>query len=147
MKITKKISTDKFIKDAKKMPLDEYLENAPKGDVANDLLMEYVSEYSNGNIAEIARKAGIDDSYCRKIISGKRNPRRDILILIGAFGLGLEFEELQYLLKRSGVSELSPNNGERDAIIVYGIQNGKSKDDINLSLSYKGFELLNDEKE
>ena len=80
MKITKKIATDKFIKDAEKLPLDTYLENAPKGQVAMELLAEYVQEYSNGNIADIARDAGMDDSYCRKILSGKRNPRRDIYI-------------------------------------------------------------------
>lgn len=145
MKITKKISTDKFIKEATKMPLEDYLENAPKGNVANDLLIKYVSEYSDGNIAEISRRAGIDDSYCRKIIAGRRKPRRDIFILIGAFGLHLEFDKLQYLLKRSGWSELSPNNGERDAIIIHGIRNGKSKDEINLDLSCKGFGILNEE--
>lgn len=145
MKITNKISTNKFIDKAKEMSLDPYLEKTPKGNIGNDLLKEDVRKYSNGNIADIARDAGIDDSYCRKIISGKRNPRRDILILIGAFGLKLEFEDLQYLLKRNGMAELSPNNGERDAIIVHGIQNGKSRDEIELNLCDKGFSRLNEE--
>lgn len=145
MKILKKISTNKFIKEAKEKSLDEYITSAPKGDVANNLLIEYLNKYSNGNIAEIARKARIDDSYCRKIIAGKRKPRRDILILIGAFGLGLKFDELQYLLKRNGVAQLSPNNGERDAIITHGIQNGNDVDEINLNLSIRGYKILNEE--
>lgn len=145
MKITNKISTNKFIDQAKEISLKDYLQAAPKGNVGNDLLEEYVRKYSNGNIADIARNAGIDDSYCRKIISGKRNPRRDILILIGVFGLQLEFDELQYLLKRSGMAELSPNNGERDAIIVHGIQNGKSMEEIELNLFNKGFQRLNED--
>jgi transcriptional regulator with XRE-family HTH domain len=147
MKITKKISTQEFIKKAENEKIDEYLEDVPKGDVSNDTLFEFINTHGNLSPAEIAKRAGIDDSYFRKIYNRERkHPARDLLILIGRFGIGLNLSELQYLLKRYGCSELSPNNGERDAIIVYGICNGKSKEEINEDLNKKNHKMLNEDK-
>ncbi len=49
--------------------------------------------------AQIARDAWLDESYVSRLLSGERdNPSREVLILLGSWGLELAVEEVDELL-------------------------------------------------
>lgn len=72
---------------------------------------------------EAINNSAISQIYGYQIFSGKRpNPSRDkILQLI--FGMSLNLEDSQRLLKLAGVSELYPRI-KRDSIILFAINKG-----------------------
>lgn len=72
--------------------------------------------------AKVARDSGLEKAYVYQIFDGKRYPSRDKLIAI-AFGLHLNSEETQRMLKLGGCSELYPRVA-RDAVILFAIQRG-----------------------
>lgn len=74
--------------------------------------------------ADVVRNSLLDRAYVYQIFSGERMPSRDKLIAI-AFGLCLNEEETQKLLKLSGNRELYARD-ERDALILFSLQRGKS---------------------
>lgn len=70
--------------------------------------------------SKVVVSSGLEKSYVFQIFKGQKNPSRDKLIAI-AFGMQLNEEETQRLLKIAGHSELYPRI-KRDAIILYAIQ-------------------------
>lgn len=72
--------------------------------------------------ADVWRDSGIEKAYVYQIFDGKKCPSRDKLIAI-AFGLHLNSEETQRMLKLGGCSELYPRVA-RDAVILFAIQRG-----------------------
>ncbi len=70
------------------------------------------------------RLAGLDRTYGHQIFNGTRNPSRDKLIQL-AFGLGLDVEETQALLKTAQKSPLYPRL-LRDAAIMRCLHDGKT---------------------
>ncbi len=77
-----------------------------------------------------------------KIFNGKKQPSRDKLIAI-AFGLHLDTEETQRMLKLGGCSELYARI-PRDAAILFAIQRGMSLMDTETALHDNGFPTLHD---
>jgi len=72
--------------------------------------------------AAVVRDSGLEKAYVYQIFDGKKLPSRDKLIAI-AFGLHLNSEETQRMLKLGGCSELYPRMA-RDAVILFAIQRG-----------------------
>lgn len=137
-------STAKLEKIASTMDQERFLSrvlNTPKDNNPSRLLNKYMQE-KQMTISEIARRAGIDENYCGKILNGKRmNPSRDYLILIG-IALNLNVEQLDFMLRRYGKAELLPNDSKRDAIIFHGIANKKDKKEINFDLEREKQEVF-----
>jgi transcriptional regulator with XRE-family HTH domain len=88
------------------------------------LFHEYLSELckSLGYVPEqIIKLAGIERTYGHQLFNGTRNPSRDKVIQL-AFGLGLDIEGTQKLLKIAQKNELYPKI-KRDAAILYCLNN------------------------
>lgn len=79
--------------------------------------------------AAVIKSSGPTDSYAFQIFQGFKSPSRDKLLAL-AVGLGVTFDECQKLLKLAGVNELYVKN-RRDAIIIYGIENGLAVPELN----------------
>jgi len=93
-------------------------------------------------VADVIRDSGLTKSYVHQIFNGKKQPSRDKLIAI-AFGLHLNVEDTQRMLKLGGCSELFVRVA-RDAVILFAIQNGMSLMDTETSLHDNGFPTLHD---
>ena len=78
--------------------------------------------------------------YLHQLFSGRRNPSRDKLICL-SFGLGLQLEDAQELLRRSGYAELYAKD-KRDAIMTFGLTHGKSLNEVNDDLFDNNVETL-----
>ena len=91
-------------------------------------------------LASVIRRSGLVKSYVHQIFNGEKRPSRDKLIAL-AFGLKLNEEETQRMLKLGGCSELFPRI-ERDALILFNIQHGKSIYETDKTLYELGFDTL-----
>ena len=69
--------------------------------------------------AEVFEWIALERTMGYRIMSGTRNPSRNVLLRI-AFVLSLSLEETQYLLNVGGKAALYPRV-RRDALLVYGI--------------------------
>ncbi len=88
------------------------------------ILNELIAE-KGMSVADVIRGSGLTKPYVHKIFNGKANkPSRDKLIALG-FGLKLNSDELNELLKTAEYRELHPKV-MRDAIIIKSLQQGKS---------------------
>lgn len=95
--------------------------------------------------SDVVKGSHLDKAYVYQIFSGRRMPSRDKLIAI-AFGLRLNEEEVQRMLKLSGNLELYVRD-ERDTLILFSIQRGKNVFDTNFLLDEYGFLPLGDAHE
>lgn len=92
--------------------------------------------------SDVVVKTGLDKAYVYQIFAGKKNPSRDKLITI-AFGMKLSEEETQQMLKLSGHRALWVKD-ERDALILFSIQRGKSLEYVHMELERYGLDPLAD---
>lgn len=67
--------------------------------------------------ARVIERSGVDRSYAYQIFSGKRKPSRDKVLML-AFGMSLDVEETQALLKAAQMSQLYPKL-KRDAAVLF----------------------------
>ncbi|MCM1023610.1 MAG: helix-turn-helix transcriptional regulator [Prevotella sp.] len=104
-------------------------------DCLNELLQE-----KGIDLKEAVKKSCIERTYAYHIFSGKKVPSRDKLIAI-AFGMGLDLEETQRLLKRTRNRPLYPKD-ERDSVIIYSLLNGLQMGITNERLYERGFDLI-----
>lgn len=121
--INKNNSTDELLKLLKNEQNIENFINTNKEDFIDMPLHLYLATLlKNYSISknEAINNSAISQIYGYQIFSGKRpNPSRDkILQLI--FGMSLNLEDSQRLLKLAGVSELYPRI-KRDSIILFAI--------------------------
>ena len=91
-------------------------------------------------VADVIRDSGLNKSYVHQIFNGEKKPSRDKLIAI-AFGLHLNAEETQRMLKLGGCSELYTRT-ERDALILFAIHHGKGISDTDDALYERGHDTL-----
>lgn len=89
---------------------------------------------------QIMKNAHLEKSYGYKLFSGARNPSRDTALQL-AFGLGLDLDETQQLLKIARVALLHPKI-KRDAIITFCLMNHINLTDTQIILQKKGFPVL-----
>ena len=106
-------------------------------------LSEYLSKQlyqKDLKVADVIRDSGLTKSYVHQIFNGAKKPSRDKLIAI-AFGLHLNAEETQRMLKLGGCSELYTRT-ERDALILFAIHHGKGINDTDDELYERGYDTL-----
>ena len=90
--------------------------------------------------SQVIRNSMLNTIYGQQIFAGTKTPSRDKLLAI-VFGLQLDFEETDTLLKQQGYARLYPRR-TRDAIIVYGLLHGLSLLDTNTLLYENELETL-----
>ncbi len=117
--------------------LDEYLESI-EGKF-NGTFSEYMQQMIDArgiSVAELARISKIERTYCYQIMSGKKNPRRDKILLM-ALAIGMTYEETQRALEISNAGVLYVKS-KRDSAIIYGINKKLSVMDVNSILKQIG---------
>lgn len=90
--------------------------------------------------SEAIRGSMLNTIYGQQIFAGTKTPSRDKLLAI-AFGMNLNFEETDTLLKQQGYARLYPRK-ERDAVIIYGLLHKLSLLDTNTLLYENDMETL-----
>ncbi len=122
--------------------IDEYLDENQEY-MLNQSLREHLNALLVQKgllVADVARESQLDRKYVYQIFDGKKHPSRDKLIAI-AFGLGLDEEETQRMLKVSGNKELYVRN-KRDAVILFALQRKKTLMETNDLLDDHGMTAL-----
>ncbi|MBQ9001327.1 MAG: XRE family transcriptional regulator [Eggerthellaceae bacterium] len=104
-----------------------------------DYIAQLSDERSLKHEAVIAR-AGLERSFGHRLFNGMRKPSRDTVLQL-AFGLGLDCDGAQQLLKVAGASALHPKV-KRDAVIAYCLHNGCSLMDAQELLYENALPLL-----
>lgn len=107
----------------------------------------YISElcHAAGQVpGQIIKKAGIERTYGHQLFNGTRKPSRDKSLQL-AFGLGLNVEETQKLLKLAQKSELYPKI-KRDAVILYCLSHHMEALETQETLQRLGLTLLGGEE-
>lgn len=88
----------------------------------------------HATVAQVCRKAGIDNAYGNQIFNGTaKNPHRDYIIRL-AFGFEMNYNETQELLRIADKSELCANDVARDNVIVRALGCDYSLDSIAATL-------------
>lgn len=90
--------------------------------------------------ADVVRASGLNRAYVYQIFLGRKYPSRDKVIAL-AFGLGLNAQEVQTLLKQAGYRELYPRD-PRDALLLFAIERRKTIIDANELLYEHNIEVL-----
>ena len=90
--------------------------------------------------AQVVEDSGVDKAFVYQIFNGSKRPSRDKLIAI-TFGMRLNEEETQRVLKIAGHSELYPRV-PRDALSLFSIQRGMDIWQTDDALDKNGFPTL-----
>lgn len=93
--------------------------------------------------AKVIEQAGIESSYGQSIFRGTRRPSRDKVLQL-AIGFPLTIEETQRTLLLAKKRELHPKI-ERDAVIIFALNNKNTYADVQLLLEDMKLPLLGDE--
>jgi transcriptional regulator with XRE-family HTH domain len=116
-------------------------------DNKSEFLSDTVSEVLNKLLikkdlkkSEVVKASNLHRSYVYEIFNGDKVPSRDKIIAI-AFGMCLDLDETQQLLKRCGHRELYSRD-RRDSIIMFALNNKKSLIDCNILLSDSTEEII-----
>ena len=88
----------------------------------------------------ILKRGNIDISFGHRIFAGRRNPSRDTVLQL-AFGLELDAEETQQLLKIARATAMHPRV-KRDAVIAYCLQHHYSLMDTQEVLFTNGIPAI-----
>lgn len=90
--------------------------------------------------ADVVRDSLLNRTYVYQIFDGRRMPSRNKLIAV-AFGMHLSDEETQAMLKLSGYRKLYAKD-ERDAILLFSLNQKKNIEETNELLYDHGLEVL-----
>lgn len=93
-------------------------------ELLNELLIKKNLEKPN-----IIKNSNLTRSYGYQIFNGDKKPSRDKLIAL-SFGMELDLEETQNLLKKSGYRELYSRDS-RDSIIIFAINKKRNLIECN----------------
>lgn len=122
--------------------IKSYIKNNEKDFIVKEFhsfLMDIIVEKDLDN-KDIIVKSNINRVYFYQLLSGKRKPSRNKIIQL-AFGLDLNIEEVQKLLKLSKMKELY-SKLKRDAIIIYSLSNHMDIFDTEILLEEEGEDLI-----
>ena len=89
----------------------------------SDYIAQLAEERGDKRETVVAR-SGIERSFGHRLFNGTRSPSRDTVLQL-AFGLVLDADGAQQLLKVAGMSALHPKV-KRDAVVAYCLHNGMS---------------------
>ena len=119
--------------------IEDYLRSNQKNLVRHSLPEYLCSLLSCKKLrkADVVRGSLLSRAYVYQIFSGEKSPSRNTLLAL-AFGLRLSDEETQALLKNP---ELYARD-ERDAIILFALQKGKTIFEANTLLFEHHFHIL-----
>ncbi len=120
---------------------DFYKENAKY--TIDTTLSEYLNELikeKDITKAQIIKNAEMSEVYAYQIFAGMRIPDRKKLLCL-VFGMGLNLDETQKLLKCTGYSPLYAKL-EFDCVVIYGICKRMSIVEVNELLYDYGMETL-----
>ena len=121
--------------------LDYFAENREEMQV--DSLPEYLEGWlkaKNLAKADVVRRSNLNKAYVYQIFLGRKYPSRDKVIAL-AFGLGLNAQDTQTLLKQAGYRELYPRD-PRDALLLFAIGQSMGIIDANELLYDHNVEVL-----
>lgn len=121
--------------------LDYFAENREEMQLGS--LPEYLEQWlkvKNCSKADVVRRSNLNKAYVYQIFLGKKYPSRDKVIAL-SFGLNLDVQETQTLLKQAGYRELYPRD-PRDALLLYAIGHRQSIIDTNELLYDHNIEVL-----
>lgn len=90
--------------------------------------------------SDVIRNSGIDRGYAYDILSDKKQPSRDKVLLL-CLGAAFSFEEVQTLLKQTGYPMLYARIA-RDSAIIFAFRHHMSPIDTNELLYELQFDLL-----
>lgn len=93
------------------------------------------------NKSAVIKKSGLNDIYAYQIFSGARIPSRDKLLCL-CFGMELDAEETQWLLKSCGYTELYAKS-KRDSVILHALYHKKDILELNEELFENKEKLIN----
>lgn len=120
----------------------DYLEKN-SGEMQISTLPEYLESWlqkRGRSRADVVRASNLNRAYVYQIFSGRKYPSRDKVIAL-AFGLELNTEEVQALLKQAGYRELYPRD-PRDALLLYAFSQGQDILEANELLFDHNIEVL-----
>lgn len=143
MKNKKSLLTDELFQALSETKhIDEFLQEHEKELTKIDLqsYLYELMERSGLTIPQMIEMASIGRSLAYQIFNGQRYPNRNLLIRM-ALIMKLNLEETQRLLRISKKGELYPRV-QRDAAIIYCIQNRFSLIDTNELLENLGEAIL-----
>lgn len=114
----------------------------------NELYFETLGEYLEimaskkaMSKSDIIKRANMDRNYAYQLFNGtKKNPSRDKLIML-AFGLALDLNETQKLLKIAKTSELYVRD-PRDSAIIFCIEKKMTLIEANEKLDELSLEII-----
>ncbi len=136
-------STDELIHEIKtSTDILDYLEKN-SGEMQVDSLPEYLKDWLRRkglSKADVVRRSNLNRAYVYQIFLGRKYPSRDKVIAL-AFGLGLDSDEAQTLLKQAGYRELYPRD-PRDALLLYSLSRGETILQANEALYDHNIEVL-----
>ena len=111
--------------------LKEYDQNL-KDDLTCAGFADYISQKKQAlgiSSGELIQRSGIQRTYGYQILSGEKNPGRDKVIAL-CLALSLPLDDTQRALTLAKESVLYPRI-RRDSIIIFGINNNMSVQDLN----------------
>jgi hypothetical protein len=79
--------------------------------------------------SDVINQSGVNQIYAYQIFAGTKNPSRDKLIAF-MFGYMLSVDDGNMLLESAGLSDLYPRD-KRDAVIIFGLNNKLSIDEVD----------------
>ena len=136
-------TTDELIHEIKtSKDILDYLEKN-SGEMQVDSLPEYLKDWLRRKgltKADVVRRSNLNRAYVYLIFLGRKYPSRDKVIAL-AFGLGLDSDETQTLLKQAGYRELYPRD-PRDALLLYSLSQGETILQANEALYDHNIEVL-----
>ncbi len=136
-------STDELIHEIKtSTDILDYLEKN-SAEMQVDSLPEYLKDWLRRkglSKADVVRRSNLNRAYVYQIFLGRKYPSRDKVIAL-AFGLGLDSDETQTLLKQAGYRELYPRD-PRDALLLYSLSRGETILQANEALYDHNIEVL-----
>ena len=97
----------------------------------HDYLFQLMEERGT-SAKEVIRQSGIERSYFYHILSGAKNPGRNMVLRIGLC-LRTSLKEMNQLLRLAGLSELYSRR-RRDAVLIYAVTHQKSMEEANALL-------------
>lgn len=137
-----KTTTDLGTSLSKITKIEDYLqENASFLQVPSAL--NYLKECAAANnitLAQLIKASGIERTYGYHLLNGKKGLTRDKALAF-AIARELTLKETNNLLKYAGFQQLYARS-PRDSIIIFGLENNQSIDDINGSLDTLGYKSL-----
>lgn len=116
--------------------LSEYLRNLDDGNTAPETFHDFFLSLPEGNrysFPELITRSGIERTYFYQIMSGKRKPGRD-KVLILCLAAGLSLDDTQHALACGQLSQLYVRD-RRDAVLIFALNNHLTVQDTQELLS------------